>query len=566
MIEAVDETGIPSGRLVPEGDNWADVRHRFRWRIPDRFNIAAAVCDRHADSDATALVVLDSASGAAHELDFGWFRDGSRRLANVLTAHGITRGDRIGVLLGQCPETALAHLATYRMGAIAMPLFTAFGEDALAYRLGHAGATALVTHVDQLDKLASIRDRVPDLRLVLAIGGEGRPLPDGVRDFGAELARASDRFEMVDTAADDPALLIYTSGTTGPPKGALHAHRVLLGHLPGVEVPHDGFPVAGDRFWTPADWAWIGGLLDVLLPAWFHRVPVVASRAMRFDPEAAFELMAGAGVRNVFLPPTALRMLREVPDPARFGHRLRSIGTGGETMGAELLDWGREALGVTIHEFYGQTECNLVLGNCEGLAPVIPGAMGRPIPGHHVEIVDDEGHPLPAGEEGDVAVRAPDPVMFLGYWRDEAATRAKFRGEWLVTGDRAIRDREGCFHFVGRDDDVITSAGYRIGPGEIEDCLVAHPSIALAAAVGVPDPVRTQTIKAFVVLRQGVPPSATLEAEIRDHVRRRLAAHEVPRRIEFVPALPTTATGKIRRRDLREREAERIARDQGAAP
>jgi acetyl-CoA synthetase len=358
----------------------------------------------------------------------------------------------------------------------------------------------------------------------------------------------------VTTRADDPALIIYTSGTTGNPKGALHAHRTILGHLPGVEFPHEFFPQRGDLFWTPADWAWIGGLMNVLMASWHHGMPVLASRARKFDPEWAYRLMAAHGVRNTFMPPTALKLMRQIERPReRFGFGLRTVAVAGETMGAELLDWGRDVLGITFNEFYGQTECNLVAANCAAIMEVKPGSMGRAVPGHVVEIVDDEGRPVPRSTVGKIAVRAPDPVMFLEYWGNPKATEEKFIGEWLLTGDQGEKDEDGYLWFLGRDDDVITSAGYRIGPGEIEDCLIKHPAVQLAAVIGVPDPVRTEAIKAFIVPAPGSVGSAALEDEIRNFVKSRLSPHEYPRMIEFVDELPLTATGKIRRKELRDR-------------
>ncbi len=529
--------------LLPPADSYAELRGRFRWDIPARCNIAHEACDSWAGSGRIALIHLHE-DGGVERLSFDELHRASCRLANVLAAKGIARGDRIAVLLPQCPEAAIAHLAAYRLGAIAVPLFLLFGEDALAYRLRDCGAAAVITDQSGLARLAAIRDGLP-LRTILAIGGGDAP------DLHAEMARARDSHACAATGPDDPALLIYTSGTTGSPKGALHGHRVLRGHLPGVELPQERFPQPGDLFWTPADWAWIGGLLDVLLPSLFHGVPVLAHRAAKFDPEAAFALMARHGVRNAFLPPTALRLLRGVPDPARFGARLRSIGSGGETLGAEMLDWGRAAFGLTINEFYGQTECNLVVANCAGLFPPKPGRMGRPVPGHEVAILDAAGHPLPPDTEGDIAIRAPDPVMFLGYWNRPEATAAKFRGEWLVTGDRGAMDTEGDILFIGRDDDVITSAGYRIGPGEVEDCLMRHPAVAACAVIGLPDPLRTERVAAVIVPRPGIPASEGLAAELQDFVRRRLAAHLYPRQVVFRATLPQTTTGKIMRGVLR---------------
>ena len=361
--------------------------------------------------------------------------------------------------------------------------------------------------------------------------------------------------------SEDPALLAYTSGTTGPPKGALHAHRTLIGHMPGVEFPHNFFPKEGDLFWTPADWAWLGGLLDVLLPSWFHGIPVLACRQKKFDPEFAFHLMAKHGVRNTFLPPTALKLMRQVKNPAeRYDFQLRSVGSGGESLGEELLAWGREQLGLTINEFYGQTEVNLVVGNCSEVMQIKAGSMGRAIPGHTVEVIDDHGGILPVGETGSIAIRRPDPVMLLQYWRNPEATKKKFMDDWWLTGDIGRKDAEGYLWFVGRDDDLITSSGYRIGPGEIEDCLIKHPAVGMAAVIGVPDEVRTEIIKAFIVPSPGVEPDPSLETEIRNFIKKRLAAHEYPREIEFVEELPLTATGKIIRKDLRQREIEKIGK------
>ncbi len=535
--------------MLTRAESYEAVIDAFRWSVPAHYNIGVDVCDRQ-DADATAIIYLDQ-DGTVQRHRFGDLRQQANRLANLLTAHGLGRGDRVAILLPQAPETAVAHIAVYRAGMIAVPLFVLFGPDALAYRLGKSGARALITSADNLDKLAEIRSALPELDLVLSVDGPA----DGARGFHAALADASDSFVPVKTAADDPAMIIFTSGTTGPPKGALLPHRVLLGHLPGVEFPHSFFPQPDDLFWTPADWAWIGGILDVLLPALHHGRPVLAHRARKFDPEEAFDLMDRFRVRNVFMPPTALKLMRQVDEPRRrFGYDLRTIGSGGETLGAELLDWGRETFGITINEFYGQTECNLVVGNCAEIMPVRPGSMGRAVPGHRVDIIDDAGTPVATGEIGHIAVRRPDPVMFLHYWDDPQATEDKFIGDWLITGDTGRRDEDGYLWFVGRADDVIGSAGYRIGPGEVEDTLLKHPAVAMAAVIGVPDPVRGQAVKAFIVPAPETTPTEALASEIREFVKRRLAAHEYPRQIEFIDTLPMTATGKIKRNELREQE------------
>ena len=538
--------------MLERGASYEEVRANFRWRVPERYNIGVDVCDKWAgEPDRIALIHKrgDGRQGAdAERYSFQDLSRLSNRLANALAAHGIARGDRIGILLPQAPETVVAHIAAYKLGAISVPLFVLFGADALQFRLADSGAKALVTDAGGLAKIAGIRDDLPDLKLVLCTDGA---MEDALW-FQGVLDKASDTFTPADTGPDDPALIIYTSGTTGPPKGALHGHRVLLGHLPGVEMPQEFFPQPGDLFWTPADWAWIGGLLDVLLPSLHHGVPVLAHRFAKFDPEEAFRLMADFEVRNAFMPPTALKMMRHVPRPRkRWKPKVRSIGSGGETLGEELLDWGRQVFGVTVNEFYGQTECNLVVSNCAGMMLVRPGSMGRAVPGHEVAVVGPDGQVLPDGEAGTIAVRRPDPVMFLEYWGNPEATAKKFAGDWLLTGDQGRRDEDGYFRFVGRDDDVITSGGYRIGPGEVEDCLLRHPAVAMAAVIGVPDPVRTERVKAFVVLNDGVAASDALAAEIRDHVKTRLAAHEYPREVAFVDSLPMTATGKIMRKDLR---------------
>jgi acetyl-CoA synthetase len=538
---------VRAAAILPSSTTYDDLVARFRWSVPAVFNIAEACCDRWADGSARVALIHETAGGTVERITFDALRSASARLANVLKARGIARGDRVAVLLPQGPEAALAHLAIYRIGAIAVPLFQLFGPDALEFRLRDSGAAALITDDAGIAALGDVLDRLPGLHTVLDADG-ARP---GVLSLWGEAERAGDACPVVATAAEDPALIIYTSGTTGAPKGALHAHRTLIGHLPGVEMPQEMFPQPHDLFWTPADWAWIGGLLDVLLPSLFHGVPVLAHRMAKFDPERAFDLMARHGVRNAFMPPTALRMMRQVADPSRFGQRLRSIGSGGETLGAETLEWGREAFGVTINEFYGQTECNLVVANCAGLMPVKPGCMGRPVPGHHVAVIDAAGMPRAPGEEGRIAIRRPDPAMFLGYWKNPDATAAKFQGDWLLTGDTGVTDDEGYLRFVGRDDDVITSSGYRIGPAEVEDCLLRHPAVALAAVIGLPDALRTEEVTAVIVPRDGVVADDALAARLQGFVRERLAAHLYPRRVHFAAALPMTATGKVMRGALR---------------
>ena len=523
----------------------------FRWRIPERYNIAVDVCDRWAAADPARPAILDvGPAGRVETWSYAALAEASNRLANGLRAHGVRAGDRVAVLLPQSPAVVVAHLAIYKLGAVALPLAVVFGPEGLLHRLSDAGATAVVTHAGGLAKLSTLRDALPGLALVISTDGAG----DGALGYADLLAVASPDFAPVDTRADDPALMIYTSGTTGPPKGALHGHRVLLGHLPGFAMMHDFMPKPGDRMWTPADWAWAGGLLNALLPSLHHGVAVVARKAEKFDPEEAFRLMADLSVANAFVPPTALRMLRIVEEPRRrFDLRaLRTLASAGEMLGPETFHWAERSLGITINEAYGQTECNLVLASCSALGVARAGSTGRPVPGHRVAVIRPDGRPAAVDEIGQIAVARPDPVMFLRYWNDPEATERKFLGDWMTTGDQGRMDADGYVHFIGRDDDVITSSGYRIGPGEIEDCLIRHPAVALAAAVGKPDPVRTEIVKAFVVLRPGHAASDALAAEIQAFVRTRLSAHEYPREIAFRASLPLTTTGKIIRRVLRD--------------
>lgn len=532
------------------------LRDRFRWDLPARFNIGTACCDDR-PPDAVALVEIGE-TGSPRSYSFGDIKERSDRLANGLRGLGVQRGDRVGIVVPQSWETAVTHLAVYKLGAIALPLSILFGPDALAFRLKDAGARVAVVEGEAAAKLDGIRGDLDELEVVLVVGdGEAGVTGSSggtVRSFDEVLRSASPHFAAEPTMLDDPALLIYTSGTTGPPKGALHAHRVLLGHLPGFELSHEFAPQEGDRMWTPADWAWIGGLLDGLLPSWYHGTSVVAAPRQGFDPAWAADLIATHGIRNAFLPPTALRLMRQ-GDVRLTGSGLRSIGSGGEVLGEEMLSWARDNLGVTINEFYGQTEANYVVGNCASAWEVRPGSMGRPYPGHRVEVVDPSGAPVADGALGEVAVQAPDPVMFLAYWGRPEATADKFVGDWALTGDTAIRDSDGYLWFRGRQDDLISSAGYRIGPTEIEDCLIQHDAVTMAAVIGIPDETRGQIVKAFVIPRSGVTPSDAIEESIRAHVKQRLAAYEYPRVIEFVEELPMTTTGKIQRAELRKRES-----------
>ncbi len=538
---------------LPQRDRYEDLYRDFAWEIPEDFNIGRSVSDEWA-ARAPDRVCLEHFSPDGNHLSMTYraLADRSASFANALVSLGVKKGDRVALLLPQSFETVIAHVAIYKIGAIALPLALLFGVEALEYRLRTAGASVVITNTFGLDRISHIRERLPDLSEVICVDGNRQ----GVRSFSVLLESHPPVFEVARTAPHDPALMIFTSGTTGPPKGALHGHRVLAGHIPGMQFAHEGFPQPGDKVWTPSDWAWAGGLLNALLPSLLLGVPVVSSPAQKFDADMAYRIMAEMKVRNGFIPPTALRLLKSVPDPrAKYDLVLRTIGAAGESLGAETLEWVKRTLGIMVNEFYGQTECNFVLSSSAAIGISRPGAIGRPVPGHRVAIVSEAGEELPVGEAGQIAIRRPNPVMFLGYWNDVGATERKFVGDWLLTGDIGRQDADGYVTFFGRDDDVITSSGYRIGPAEIEDCLIGHPAVQLAAAIGKPDPVRTEIVKAYVVLAPGFEPSQQLASEISEWVKLRLSMHEYPREVEFVQELPLTTTGKVIRRLLRERAA-----------
>ena len=536
--------------------DYDDLAQNFRWRIPPRYNIAAATVDRWASEAPTRLALLHhDAAGRRRSWTFGDLAEQANRLANALRALGVSRGDRVALVLPQCPEVAVTHLALFKLGAVSVPLSFLYGPATLEYILGDCRAVAIVIDAAAIGRVEEIRDRLPHLRQVIVVGGRGPGLA-----WSTLLERGDAAGETADTTAEDPALLMYTSGTTGAPKGVLHAHRVLAGYLVTIALV---FNIRFDDrtiFWTPSDWAWVGGLLDVLLPAWAFGRPVLGSD-VRFDPERAFAMIADVGVTHAFLAPTALKMLAQVPSPReRFATRLQVLASGGESVAAEVLRWGEEQLGAAVNEFYGLTEVNHLIGSCSALWPVRPGFMGRAYPGREVVVVDEHGTPIGPGVEGEIVVRRGDPTGFLGYWEKPEKTGEMFlggrdaAGAWIKTGDMAVRDEEGYFRFMGRNDDLIKSGGYRIGPAEVEEALLALDEVAEAAVIAAPDAIRGAVVKALVRLAAGVTPSDALKGRIQEHVKRQLAAYKYPRAVEFVESFPLTTTGKIDRKELRRRE------------
>ncbi|MBO6917832.1 MAG: AMP-binding protein [Rhizobiaceae bacterium] len=520
------------------------------WQLPETYNMGLAACDDWAvkTPNATALILADE----DQTISYAKLRDLSNQMANLFCELGLNRGDRIGILLPQALETAVGHLGAFKCGLISVPLFMLFGPDALEHRVIDAGIKVIITNQKGADKLSEMKDEAREGLKILTIGG----VHNGLKSlyFQAMLSAQSNEFKCVQTGPDDPAMIIYTSGTTGSPKGALHGHRMLAGHMTGFETFNDFKTAPGRVIWTPADWAWIGGLFDVLIPALACGMSVVSKRFEKFTADAAFDLLADYKVQHAFLPPTALKLMRSTyPDHSPRDLHLISVGSGGESLGAPLLDWGKTVLGVTINEFYGQTEGNLLISSCAALEQPRPGIIGKAVAGHEMAAVDMDGHAVPDGEIGVIAAKAPDAVMMLNYWNNSQATKDKFIGDWMLTGDMGIVESDGWIRFVGRDDDVITSAGYRIGPGSIEDCLMRHPSVKIAGVVGKPDETRTEIVVAFVVLADGVASSDDLLSELQTHVKTRLAAHEYPREIHVLDELPVTTTGKVMRRKLRDR-------------
>ncbi len=536
-------------------DRYTEIYAQFRWQVPREFNIAWHCCGRWANDPTRIALYHEDEHGATLQLTYAKLQQQANRLSNILAGLGVRRGDRIAILAPQRPEVPVAHMAIYQMGAVAMPLSVQFGPDALEYRFQNSECVAAIIDAAALPAVLQVWPNCPTLQHVIVIG-VAKGAEARVLEWGALLAQAAPEYAPVATLADDAAVLIYTSGTTGLPKGALIPHRALIGNLPGFVYSQNHFPQTGDVFWTPSDWAWTGGLMDALLPTLYFGQPILGYYG-RFDAEKAFYLLEKYAVTNTFLVPTALKMMmKALPHPRQhYQLKLRAIMSAGEAVGDTVFAWVQAELGVTLNEMFGQTEVNYIVGNSHTEWPAKPGCIGRPYPGHRVSIIDDEGQEVAHGELGEIAVwdEGQDPVFFLGYWRNDEATRQKYSGNWCRTGDLGRMDADGYIWYQGRADDMIKSAAYRIGPSEIESCLVKHPAVANAAVIGKPDELRGTIIKAFIVLTPNSSPSEALRADLQQFVRARLAPYQYPREIEFIDALPMTTTGKVQRRLLRAR-------------
>lgn len=607
-------------------DNYQQLHSQFRWLVPAEFNIAEVCCRRWAQAADAGQRIAMHADGPglqprAHT--YAELQHQANRLSNALAQLRVGKGDRVAIVLPQRFETAVAYMAVLQLGAVAMPLSTLFGPEALEFRLNDSAAAVAICDDASIVVIQNIRGNCEALRHVIGVGdsasGDSGGGAAGMADldYAALLAQHPPEYDTVLTRADDPALLVYTSGTTGNPKGALIPHRALIGNLTGFVCSQNWFgfdplprkkspsPVRGrdgegastegttsslpepktpSVFWSPADWTWTGGLMDALLPTLYFGRPIVAWNG-RFSPQTAFELLQKYEVTHTFLFPTALKaMMKAYPQPKKFFKlRLQAIMSAGEVVGDAVFAYCQKELGVTVNEMFGQTEVNYIVGNCSIFWPARPGSMGKGYPGHWVAVIDETGKECPAGTVGEVAINRydvhghADPIFFLGYWKNEAGTREKYTGDWCRTGDLALRDKDGYLWYQGRADDMFKAAGYRIGPGEIENCLVKHPAVANAAVVPKPDTERGALVKAYVVLtpeaaaERGHEPVSRNEWErrlmidLQRHVKGQLAPYEYPKEIEFLDALPMTTTGKVQRRVLRLREEER-ARQAGILP
>ena len=547
--------------MLPKSLNYDHLYNTFNLNIPPNFNIASSTIDKFANTNRIALKNLKY-NGEFENLSFRFIQKKSNQLANALDNLNLNKNDRVGIILGQCPETLISHISCFKSGKISIPLFNLFGIDALKFRLIDSSASAVICDKHGLEKLMKIKHDLPSLKHIICT--DKKESDNDILFFDGLLNRSKDEYKNVNTNSEDPALIIYTSGTTGDPKGALLPHRTLLGHIPGVEMPHEFLSSDlsnNDCFWTPADWAWIGGLFDVLLPSLYFGIPVISFRSSKFDPEFTFDLMEKFEVKNTFLPPTSLKMMKSFNlYKSRDKLHLRTVGSGGEALGEELLNWGKEILNVGINEFYGQTECNLTVSNNGLIMKQKLGSIGRPVPGHKVKLMKDDGTFISkSDDEGEIVVQSNSPSIFSGYWNNDKETQKKIIDGWLHTGDYATVDNEGYFYFKGRKDDLINSSGYRIGPTEIENTILSLQEVEMVAVVGVPDKLRGEIIKAVIVPREKSllkNKNENLKDKIKEHVKQNLAAHEYPRLIEFVKELPLTTTGKIKRNLIRKNHIE----------
>jgi acetyl-CoA synthetase len=510
---------------------YEDVCVEHVWRVPARYNIAADCCDKH-PRDKLAMV-QERFDGEQRELTWGELQDLSNQAANLLAGLGIGRGDRVAVVLPPTPETAAIFFGTWKLGAILLSMSVLYGDDGIAHRLNDSQPKVLVTDAANIHRF----------------GGAGVPLVELSRET---LADYPADHPAADTSADDPAQLYYTSGTTGLAKGIVHAHRYLLGH---EEFAYCHEVQDGERFHGMGEWAWAAGIAPLLGPWRLGAVQCVYQREGGFDPHKQLDFLSRHDVTNVFTTPTAMRSMMAIDDAGeRYRCTFRRVCSAGEPLNPEAIRWFREQYGVTVLDYYGLTESYPLVANYPWME-VREGSMGRPMPGWDVHILDEDENEVARGERGEICLRArTNPHYPLGYWNNDEAARETFGGEWFHSKDAAVMDDDGYIWYAGRADDVIISAGYRIGPFEVESACLEHPAVREAAAVASPDERRGAVVKAFIVLADGYEGSDELASDIAEFVRTRLSQYAYPRKVEFVGDLPKTLTGKIRRIELRERE------------
>ena len=537
--------------------SYDELTEEFEWELPDEYNIAARILGGREHDRQTIALIHHHEDGQVETTSFWNLAVLTRRVVDYLKSRGVGRGDRVGISTPQSAETAAIHLAVYSIGAIAVPMSLIYGGDTYRHIISNSGARLVFAAAMPAQHIRGLRAELPGLDTLVVFSGD---VSDGEDRFDDALPSGSGaELTYEPTTPLDPAMILYTSGTTGPPKGALHGHRILEAYLLTFLLFFDIDLDEATVFWTPSDWAWVGGLLDILLPGLALGHPVLAN-AERFSAEKAYSLAARHGVTHMFLAPTALKMMAQIENPAETADLdIRVIASGGEAVAAELHHWAQENLDAVINEFYGLTEVNHLAGSCARLFPSKPGSMGLPYPGRTVAVIDDNGDPVAPGEVGQIVVRPGDPTQMLRYWNNEEATAARYENGWMLTGDLARLDEEGYITFQGRNDDIISSAGYRIGPAEIEELLVEHAAVADAAVIAKPDPVRGSIVKAVVQVASGVQANEALATELQGLVRDRLGAYKYPREIDFTNELPKTVTGKLNRRLLTQREEERAS-------
>ena len=536
---------------LPVGESYEDICRKFSWQIPEYFNIADAVCDRWAGDTTRIAMTHENLDGSVKNFTFAEIKRYSNQFANLLNCLGLEQGDRALVLLTQSPECAISHVACFKSGIVSCLASVLFGPDAIQHRLTSTNAKVCITNKANLSKVQNIRGACPSLEHIVVVDDDS---PSHALSLWRSIADQNDTFDNVKTLSEDTAWISFTSGTTGQPKGVLMPHRILLGNKPLFEYYYDYGPREGDTLWSPADWAWIAGLINILLVGWYSGCRVVSTDMEGFNAEAAFRILGQHDITVSLLTPTVLKLMRQIDSEESPELQLRVVLSGGEAVGKELALWADDRFGLTISEGFGQTECNGMIGTNPRLMAVRHGSLGKAMPGSVCAIVDNDGNEVERGVQGNIAIKRPHPAMFSGYLNNPEATEGKFINDWMITGDLGEQDEDGFLWFHGRTDDVITSSGYRIGPTEIEDCLLKSPAVQLAAVIGVPDETRTELIKAFIVVSENTDPTDALAESLKELVRENLAKHEVPRSIEFVDSLPMTTTGKIMRRTLRDQE------------